>query len=676
MFEIGTVKAHPLLREGQAQQKPLARISNALPDRSIICPEVVGRRTALDQLWRWLADDLSHVKVLAGEGGIGKSSVAYEFADQVTLISDNPFFQVIWLSAKEKQFRPFRDTYEEMLETHFSTYDELVDTLCDHLAVLPDERADAPSAKKLRLIKNAFRELPSLVVIDDVDSLEASEQRQALEIGLLLGGTKSKLLLTTRKNTFYSADICYEIKGLAEKQFPEFFDTLCKRFPSAARRAPKASEIKLIWEASHGSPLYAESILRLLSFQTVGEAIKQWRGGSGDAVRKAALQREITQLMPEGKRVLLALARLGEASTSELSEVTGYSREKVAESLASISSLFLIVAPSLGPENRIRLDDTTCRLAVSIEADLTTDASRIERKVKELRQAASALGPKGNATIASAIRQASTLEMQGDIVGAISTLNDALRRVGKSKGHDLLAYIGYLSLKTVPSNPDMARAACREAYQGGVRKKKLFEAWFNAEWEAANFVGSEECARAAIENQQTPEYEWRIRLSAALTSKAQEQAGGQLGINALSSYIEASQELMVAMKRCPAADVSRWRPNLEDINDTIWAILRSSATSAIESYANAKKLAELVESGDLRIRNYSRLMEVILSGLRKERGRKHSETRGDLTATTQIIRLHRLCSDRFDKFPADLRHPALREAIRVFDLQVAQLQAS
>lgn len=45
------------------------RIENNLPDRNFICPRFVGRETYLDMLWRWLGDDLSHVKMLAGEGG-------------------------------------------------------------------------------------------------------------------------------------------------------------------------------------------------------------------------------------------------------------------------------------------------------------------------------------------------------------------------------------------------------------------------------------------------------------------------------------------------------------------------------------------------------------------------------------------------------------------------------
>ena len=675
VFEIGAVSQHPLLRAAGAPfAKPLARIANNLPDRAVICPEVVGRRDALNELWQWLSDDLSHVKVLAGEGGIGKSTIAYEFADQVTLLCPNPFAHVIWLSAKARQFRPFRDAFEDMPETHFSSYEELVNVLCDHLAITPEER-NKPTSEKLRLLKHSLNLLTSLVVIDDIDSLSEQEQRQALEIGFFLGGTQSKLLLTTRKNISYSSDICYEIRGLNFSEFEVFFERLRKRLLPTSHKAPKESEVKQIWEVSHGSPLYAESILRLLNFHTVKEAIRKWEYESGDAVRKAALQLEISQLRPEGKRILLALARLGEASPSEIADVAEYSRDKVREGLSDISSLFLIDAPSLGPEARIRLNDTTCRLVIAIEADLVTDVSRIDRQVKELRSAANKLAGKGNSTVAAGIRQAATLERQGDISAALGTLAEAVRRVGKAKSADLLAYVGHLHLRSDPPNPDLAREACREAYRAGSRKKRLFEAWFSAEWDASNFVGAGEVARAAIDNQQFPEYEWRVRLAAALAAKAHDQAEGTLSVNVLDTYFEASGELSLSLRRRPETDRFRFRPHLESINDAIWSILRNSASSAGDFYTSAHRFADLIDGGDTRIKNFTRLIDLIRSGARLE-NRKSASLKGPLSAESLIARLMNLYLTHLDPNSADGRYADLLEAVEALRRDVNQPQAA
>lgn len=109
LFALSLPRTNPYLSmQPQAawafEQILTKRIENNLPDRNFVCPRFVGREEVLDSLWRWLGDDLSRVKMLAGEGGLGKSSIAYEFADRVSQISNAPFEQVVWLTAKRKQF--------------------------------------------------------------------------------------------------------------------------------------------------------------------------------------------------------------------------------------------------------------------------------------------------------------------------------------------------------------------------------------------------------------------------------------------------------------------------------------------------------------------------------------------------------------------------------------------
>lgn len=59
---------------------------NNLPERNFICARFVGRISTIEKLWLWFADQFSYVRVLAGEGGLGKTSIAYEFALQVCVL--------------------------------------------------------------------------------------------------------------------------------------------------------------------------------------------------------------------------------------------------------------------------------------------------------------------------------------------------------------------------------------------------------------------------------------------------------------------------------------------------------------------------------------------------------------------------------------------------------------
>lgn len=660
VVEIWESRCHPLLSKPDGKiTAPLSRVSHNLPDRNVICPQVVGRKEALEHLWRWLPDDLSHVKVLAGEGGIGKSSVAYEFADQVSLLNRQEFQQVVWLSAKQRQFRPLTNSYDEIAETHFGTYDELLDRICDFLAITDTERSESPRPKKLRLIKHGFEIMPSLVVVDDIDSLEDVEQRQALELGFLLSGTKTKLLLTTRNNIIYSGDVCYTVRGIEKQEFPAFFDALMARFPSPTRRSPKPTEVDRIWEASKGSPLFAESILRLLAYQNVGDAIGHWKGEAGDDVRKAALHREIKQLSPEGRRILLTLALLSEASLVELAEVTGYSSARVAAAIQDLSSLFLVEAPKLGSENRIRVSETTGRLVLSIRRELAADHVRLEKAIKDFRATASEGQQRApNKLVGAAILQASALERQGKIPEALETLGHAARKTAKGKRGDLLAYIGYLYSKKSPPDFELSQRACREAFNEGCLKPRLFETWFSAEWERGNFPGTEEVARAALDEKIEPTYEWRIRLAAALTSKAHAQGGGRISVSVLPAYIEASKELSEAIRLAPSDEAQKWRSSLEDANDSIYRAALEAVATVSDRLTLIRQLSTFIRQGDWRIRNYARMLGLI-EDILSVTGKKTS-THSGTSAHSYFEEVQHLLSQRFERFPHDERHEILR----------------
>lgn len=669
VVEIWRCQPNPLLSEEDPKRAvPLRRIENNLPDRNVICPQVVGRRDALDHLWRWLPDDLAHVKVLAGEGGIGKTSIAYEFADQVTLLGSQPFQQLIWLSAKERQFRPFRNTYDEMVETHFASYDELVDCLCDHLAISEAEREGTTTTKKLRLVKAALEIIPSFIVIDDVDSLPEGEQRQTLEIGLLFGGTRAKMLLTTRKNVSYSTDVCYTVSGLQREEFRSFFGALQERFPSPTRPRLKEADVDRVWSASNGSPLFAESILRLLGYQSVGEAIAAWQGGSGDDVRRAALSREIQQLKPEARRVLLALALLSEASAAELVEVSGYPASKVAEAVQSLSSLFLIDAPRLGTEARARVSDTTSRLALAMRRELVVDHARLEKAIRDFRSGSvGETATPGSKTVASAILQALALERQGKIVEAIDTLQHAARKVSKDRRADLQAYEGHLYLKLPSPDIEASRKACREAFQSGCLKRRMFETWFSAEWEAGNFPGTEEVARACIEKQIEPIHEWRIRLAAALLSKAHAQSAGRFTISVLPAYLEASSALAEAIRLAPRDEAQKWRPNLEDTNEQVYRGLCD--VQAQDPLSIARQVLDFVDQGDTRVKNYVRVADLL------DRSWARTGKRGGVQERQNAHReiadkLSRLILERHSKYPSDDRHPFLLERLKSLQAKV------
>jgi NB-ARC domain len=609
ILELNGERRNPFL---EVESTPLAglfrvnRIPHNLPDRNFICPQFVGRDSVVNALWRWLGDDLSHVRVLAGEGGLGKSSIAYEFAERVSETPDAPFEQVMWLTAKERQFQAFDDQYVQVPERHYTSYEELLVAICGRLPFTVAELDGATPLELRRMIKQGLSATASLVIVDDVDSLPAEEQRQVLELGIMLGNSSSRLLLTTRFNQSFSNDNVIKLSGLSlVHEFPLYLEALRERL---VFQKLSDQEIEKIHQTSDGSPLFSESLLRLLKWNSLSDAIAQWKGERGTAVRAAALKREVELLTPEAQRVLLTVALLGEASTVELCEVLGDPSEMIERSLSHLESLFLVAAPALASVPRFRVPDNTRRLVVDPTTVLVTDRARLERDISTFRKKGEGT-PTKDGRVAAGISQAGALLRIGDVPRALATIKDVRRR---TQDHfDLLSYQATLHLKEVPPQIEQARTLARRAFTAGCRKPEVFECWFEAEWKAENFVGALEAAEAALANKSSGMQDWTVRKSAALASKASDQAKAGSLNGAIATMCEASEALRAAVSKYRREDAADLESTQTGMHDQIWLWTGVHEEGFGRTIAQLDTLEKLWGLGDARITNLRRVLSAI-----------------------------------------------------------------
>jgi hypothetical protein len=75
-----------------------------LPQRETVVADFVGRADELAQLEAWFRDERRRRWMLTGDGGKGKSSLAYQFAELVRERAPTGFHMVMWLSAKRRRF--------------------------------------------------------------------------------------------------------------------------------------------------------------------------------------------------------------------------------------------------------------------------------------------------------------------------------------------------------------------------------------------------------------------------------------------------------------------------------------------------------------------------------------------------------------------------------------------
>lgn len=582
-------------------------VDHNLPDRAQICPRFIGRDEILTTLWEWLGNYLGYAKVLAGAGGLGKSSIAYEFARQVVRDSPYGIEKVIWLTAKTQQFSGETDAYLTVPETHFGDTAGMLAALGDQLSFLDDE-IDGSSLEGLQYqLRDAFAEITVLVVVDDVDSLQKDEQRRLMEVTRQLAQENGKFLLTTRENPTFSSDWTIHVPGLSRQEYTEFLDVLNER-----GQLPKINkeQRKKLFKATDGSPLLTESIVRLVRLgERLDAAIEAWRGEDGEHARDAVLGREVEQLSQESKRVLVAACELASSSNTELSQATGYTRTQIRRAIEELQNLFLLSAPSLIEEEpRFEVSDITIHVVRERANQLVSDYSVLKGAAKRIRSGG---GTTGRITkrkrIGRAITQALALLRDGRSDDAVKTIDSEL---ANSKGHpDLLVTRGQCLLADGGKSEE-ARTAFREAFDKGQRKDLLFRLWYEAEEKAGSAPGMIEVADAALQADPVSEKEyWYGKKARGLLTRAvaRSKAGDRVG--ALNDLREASKLATYTVQGAHGHVKQEAIEDARAINDQYWEL--ASHTGGVHWSGIFDDVIHQIETGDIRTVMYKRLIQAL-----------------------------------------------------------------
>ncbi len=501
--------------EDSVTQDPL---EHNLPDRSFVCSRFVGRRGDLVDLWAWLADDFSRVRLIAGEGGLGKTSLAYRFAEEVASRRVRPFEQVVWLTAKKRQFIASQDSHRENAHTDYEDANSLLIAIASAHGCVSSDFEGRGTRELMQLAVESCATTPSFIVIDDVDSLSPEDQQRTLELGMRTP-VKTKMLLTTRVNFSYSPDNVLKLDGLAEEEYKEYVQVVRERYGLPPLKDGKATQLR---DITGGSPLFTDSLLRLeRRGSTIEQAVNQWKGHKGLEARKAALQREIQQLGREAKRALFVISHIKSASIVELSQILDYTDQTLGDALQELAGLFLVSAPAIGREARYTVEPNTGLLVIELSQSLGIDHTALVAATKRARTDAIGLGlQKRSGIVGLAISQAIALLAKGDPKAALETVIAAAKQLSRPNA-DLLLAIGRFSLKLDQPNREQASKNFAEAYELGQRKQLLFDLWFEAEYGGGNLNDALEVTNKAIDNEIGDAYRWHERRAQVHVARAQ-----------------------------------------------------------------------------------------------------------------------------------------------------------
>ena len=466
-------------------------LDHRLPSKESVVVEFVGREGELSELRTWFDEPTSALWALAGEGGKGKSAIAYTFAQEVRRQAPVPFQIVMWLSAKKRRFVEGMTTRVESPDFH-----DLESALSRILIEFGwAEDAELPVASKTERVVELLNEFPALLVVDDVDSLDAEGEEAIAFFVMQVSKTRSKVLFTSRRTMFGLGACTTHVSGFSSKDARTFIDSRLKLM-NLDDAAFTQSVMQDIVRVSDGSPLYMEDLLRLsISAKSPSAALRMWQGRKGVQVRRYALERECELLTASARDVLLAACVAeGTVSFSELVSIVGVNDENVASALQELRQLFLVPKPTfVEGEQRFGVNVNT-RALVREVYDKTEQWRRIEAAYRAITQG---LPSGGRTKIGAIIRQCGLLVRSAKLDEAEKLINSALEeRPGDA---DLYGFSGWIYKKWTP--PRIADARLRFGRAAELRsiKEEMYEHWSRMEREEREWTRGAVAAEKGLE---------------------------------------------------------------------------------------------------------------------------------------------------------------------------------
>lgn len=325
-----------------------SRVVSALPARDPDLVKFVGREDTLAVLRRWLSDPRSPVRLVTGIGGLGKTTVAYHFAEEVVASGAGEVEWVIWLTAKQKTYSALRGHFVQAGRVDFSSLEELLSSVLQILSYqLPPEVEDPSIDDLADRVVDALYNYTCLLIIDDLDSLSPDEQKETVAalngIALRTVGREipcSRILMTSRIDQGMPPTAVIKIAGLERAGFDEFVNNLCNTFRIGQITA---RNLDALYSTTSGSPLFAASIVRLVYLgENLETAVETWKGQEGEDVRKFAFEREIGDLEGPQGRLLYAVLLLGETSINDLATILEVTSKVVRDRVSELQAYHLI----------------------------------------------------------------------------------------------------------------------------------------------------------------------------------------------------------------------------------------------------------------------------------------------------------------------------------------------
>ncbi len=589
--------------EGENKKVRKNVIEHNLPDKNFICPEFIGRFEMLQKLWSWLSDDFQYTKVLAADGGKGKTSIAYEFSQLIIKSGTELFEQVMWLTAKKQQFKASYNEYVGTPETHYKDLESLLKEICLRTGSLSEEVNEFTLQQLQRAARDGLNLIPSLVIIDDIDSNSPEEQKRIMEVARSISSTSSRILMTTRANNIYSNDSSILVPGLEGDEYKDLVNSLCD---SLNLQKYNNKNIEKLNTVSEGSPLFTESLLRLCKLGlSVESAIEDWSGKSGDAVREAALRKEVLELSPEATKILLTISYIGSLSRSELHKYTDFENFEINQAIEQLGNLFLISSIEfIEEEPRFESTSSISKLVLSIAGDIVPNAEQYITRLREICEGLEASSQVNIPEVGAAVRQCNSLLKDGRFDDSRNTVNSLIKKPRYKENSDLYFILAKTDYEDPNISDEVVRKSFSEAFIKGQRKPVFFEMWYQTESNSGSSSSILDVCEGALRSIGKFDTQWGERYADVCYNLALNTENFDSKIRYLVACYEYSSRLI------KTANKEKWeifkQLNIKVV-DAIWDESLNNAKYEVSSSA----IINAINGGDIRSVNFNRMIEVL-----------------------------------------------------------------
>lgn len=452
-----------------------SKLVRRLPPQDSIYLDFVGRHAVLQTLSEWFATGTNKRCLLAGDGGKGKSAVAYKFANDLNQ-SNSEFKLIAWLSAKRRKFEAGKAV---LIDTpDFADLASALDRILVHYGLIPSDSSSCDDKRRKAL--QLLNDFPAFLVVDDIDSVLSDTDVIAF-FTFDIPSTRSAVLLTSRREI--PGIKTFDILGFGLSETEDFLKSRIELYRLDPRAFPQNSA-KDILRVTDGSPLYMDDLLRLGRIVPISKAISMWSEKHGDEARKYALQREFEKLSADARKVLLA-ASIGDDAISfaELESILDFSEDRIFTALSELQTLFLLPKPKeVEGEQRFELNSNTRKLVRLVEG--STDLyGRIETKAKAIR---GKLPKVGRGLISALIRQAFLLLDSGRHQEAEQLLLQSIEKYPQEA--DLEGFLGFVYRRLDRfadaakhfENAHKLKSVNRDTYRHWVKMEMSLREWTRA----------------------------------------------------------------------------------------------------------------------------------------------------------------------------------------------------